>query len=334
MKNISLEELLEAGCHFGHQVTRQNPKARDYVFEARDGIHIIDLEKTKAGLEAAAAYLTDLSSKGGNVIVVGAKRQARTIVEEEVKRAQAATQELALKQASEKPQEGVSITPVDEGGIYYITNRWIGGILTNFPEITKNIRKFKDLTKKLQNQEEQQGFTKKEIGGWEKMRAKLESSYAGIADMKKIPDALFIIDTHLEDLVVREAQKMNVTTLGITDTNADPYVIDYPIAANDDAVGSIKLIVSYLMDAWIEGKVKSSKVKAQSEKVEKKTDETVEAPEKPAKKATKTKKGEPKSEKTEEKAVATSPEKIEETKEVKPKKKASKSKKVEPQVVE
>lgn len=240
MKEITLEELLEAGCHFGHQVTRHNPKSRDFVFEARDNIHIIDLTKTKEGLDDAAAYVKSVAAKGGSLIVVGTKRQARDIVAEEVKRARG-------ELAGLSPQEGAD-------GIFMVTNRWIGGILTNFTEVAKNYRKLKDLAAKLKDDEEKAKYTKKEVGLWEKDRQKLESFYSGIAAMTKIPTALFIIDTHLESLAVQEAREMGVKTIGIVDTNADPFIIDYPIPANDDAVGSIKLIATHIIDAWIEGK--------------------------------------------------------------------------------
>lgn len=232
MRDVTLEELLEAGCHFGHQVTRQNPKARDFIFEARDNIHVIDLAKTKEGLEAAGAFVRKLAAKGGTLLVLGTKRQAQGIVSEETKRAKEA----------------------DSNGLFFVTSRWIGGTLTNFEEVAKNFRRLKDLTARLANEEERAKYTKKEVGLWEKKRVKLASFYGGIADMEKLPDAFFIIDTHLEDLAVREALKTGVTTVGIVDTNADPTVIDYPIPANDDAVGSIKLITSYIMDGWIEGR--------------------------------------------------------------------------------
>lgn len=247
MRTLTLEELLEAGCHFGHQVTRQNPKARDFVFEARDNIHIIDLAKTKEQLEEAAAFVRDLAKNGGSIIVLGAKRQAASIVKSEVERAN---------------KEGVD-------GLYVVTNRWIGGLLTNFPEVSKNFKKLTDLTDRLRNPDLQEGYTKKERSLWEKERLKLESFYGGVATMSKTPDAVFIVDTHLEDLAVREARRMGVKTVGITDTNADPTIIDYPIPANDDAVGSIQLITSYIVDAWIEGKKASKEREAKSEEGEK-----------------------------------------------------------------
>ena len=234
MREITLEELLEAGCHFGHQVTRSNPKARDFIFEARDNIHIIDLAKTKEGLEEAAAFVKDLASKNGVMVVVGTKRQARTIVEEEVKRASA-------EQNS-------------DNNLFYITNRWVGGLLTNFAEVSKNFKKYSDFVTDLQDDEVKARYTKKEVGGWEKEKNKLENLYGGVAKITKKPDCLFIIDSHLEDLAVREALVTHIPTVALVDTNADPAIIDYPIPANDDAVGSIKLIVSFIIDAWIEGR--------------------------------------------------------------------------------
>jgi len=234
MREITLEELLEAGCHFGHQVTRSNPKARDFIFEARDNIHIIDLAKTKEGLEEAAAFIKALASKGCSLVVVGTKRQARTIVEEEVKR------------ASAEQNSGENL--------FYITNRWVGGLLTNFQEVSKNFKKYADFVTDLQDDEVKARYTKKEVGGWEKEKNKLENLYGGVARITKPPDALFIIDSHLENLAVREALVTHIPTVALVDTNADPAIVDYPIPANDDAIGSIKLIVNYIIDAWIEGR--------------------------------------------------------------------------------
>lgn len=241
MREITLEELLEAGCHFGHQVTRSNPKARDFIFEARDNIHIIDLAKTKEGLEEAARFVRDLAAKNGVMVVVGTKRQAQTLVEEEVKRA------------------------ADEN-LFYITNRWVGGLLTNFPEVSKNFKKYADFITDLQDDEVKARYTKKEIGGWEKEKNKLEALYGGVAKITKKPDALFIIDSRLENLAVREALATQVPTVALVDTNADPGIIDYPIPANDDAAGSLKLIIGYIIDAWIEGRKEGIKQRELEEK--------------------------------------------------------------------
>ena len=249
MKNITLEQLLEAGCHFGHQVTRGNPRARDFIFEERDGIHIIDLAKTKEGLDEAAAFVSALGSKENtSIVIVGTKRQAREILGKEIERV--------------KSELG------ENSNFYYVTNKWIGGLLTNFSEVSKNFKKLTDLSHKLVTPSEQEGFTKKEIGDWAKAKEKLEGFYGGVYKLKQVPDALFIIDSHLENLAVSEAMRMGVPTIAITDTNSDPNLIDYPIPANDDAVGSLQLIISHIFDAWVEGKkkIKNDKSNLKSEK--------------------------------------------------------------------
>lgn len=248
MREITLEELLEAGCHFGHQVTRQNPKARDFVFEARDNIHIIDLAKTKEGLDSAALFVKNLAKKGGTMIVLGSKRQAEPVVREEA---------IRIKEAG-----------VD--GLYFVTNRWIGGILTNFGEVSKNFKKLQDLNKFMNTPSERARFKKKEIAVMEKARLKLESFYWGVLDMPTVPQAVFVIDTHKEYIAVREAIATNITTVGITDTNSDPTLINYPIPANDDAAGSVKLLVNHIIDAWIEGRKEMGTEEAEPAKKEKK----------------------------------------------------------------
>lgn len=235
MKEITLEQLLEAGCHFGHQVTRSNPKARDFIFEARDGIHIIDLAKTKEGLEDAAKYLKNLGKNpGSTLLIVGTKRQSHEVLIKEIERAKGQIK--------------------GDSGLFYVTNKWIGGLLTNFQEVSKNFKKLIDLTHNLATPSAQEGYTKKEVGGWAKEREKLNGFYGGVFQMTRRPDALFIIDSRLEDLAVREALRMNVPSVAMVDTNADPALVDYAIPANDDAVGSLELIIGYLMDAWAEGK--------------------------------------------------------------------------------
>ncbi|HWY79057.1 MAG TPA: 30S ribosomal protein S2 [Candidatus Sulfotelmatobacter sp.] len=246
MRTITLEELLEAGCHFGHQVSRQNSKAREYIFEARDGIHIIDLEKTKESLEEAATFVKEIARKNGILLVLGTKRQAVNVLDEEQKRLQAA---------------GID-------NVYFVTKRWIGGTLTNSAEVAKNYKKLKDITVKLKDATARSKYTKKELSDLDKTRQKLEGFYGGIADMPALPDAVFIIDTHQEHVAAGEAKKAAIPTVGITDTNADPTIINYPIPANDDAVGSIKLLTTYIFDAWIEGN--KSKEQAESTKSEEK----------------------------------------------------------------
>lgn len=270
MKSITLEQLLEAGCHFGHQVTRSNPRARDFIFEARDGIHIIDLAKTKEGLEEAAAFLKALASKeASNLVIVGTKRQANALLISEIER--------------------IKNEIKGDSGLFYVTNRWIGGLLTNFSEVSKNFKKLTDFTHKLATPSEQTGFTKKEIGGWAKEKEKLERLYGGVYALTKKPDALFIIDSHLEDLAVREAIKMGVPTVAITDTNSDPALVDYPIPANDDAVGSLELIIAYILDAWAEGRNSAkqnseNQGETKSPKAVEKTTKTVKVKKEPASK--------------------------------------------------
>lgn len=237
MRDITLEELLTAGCHFGHQVNRRNPKADEYIFEARSNVHIINLEKTREGLLKAAEFIKELARKDGSLIVVGTKRQAKTIVHDEVDR--------GLKEGG--------------GKLYSITARWVGGTLTNFSEVSKNVKKLKDITELLSTSKKDD-YTKREQLMFEKEKLKLTDFYGGIAQMTEIPDALLIIGTQGEDTAVSEARKLSVDTVGITDTNADPSLIDYAIPANDDAVGSIKLITSFLMDAWIEGRKEAGKI--------------------------------------------------------------------------
>lgn len=260
MKEITLEELLAAGAHFGHQVIRGNPKARDFVFEARDNIQIIDLAKTKQGLEEAAEFIKSVAKSGGTLLIIGTKRQAKEIV---------------LKQI-----EKIKDLPAGRQGknVLYVVSHWVGGILTNFSEVSKNLKKLHDLEQKLADENEKAKFTKKEIGLWEKERQRLLNLYGGISEMTKIPDVVYIIDSHLESLAVKEARSMGVPVVAIVDTNADPNIIDYPIPANDDAVGSIEIITSYLVDAWNENFRKP----ASTENTEKSSEIKTEVKENPA----------------------------------------------------
>lgn len=274
MKDISLEALLEAGCHFGHQVNRRNPKADDFIFEARSNINIIDLEKTHDSLLEAARFIQKLGKENKSIVIVGTKRQAKAIVKEEAERARA---------------EGAK-------NVYYITTRWIGGMLTNYGEVSKNFKRLKELTKFLESGN-RKGYTKKEILLFEREKGKLESLYAGVADLKGAPDAVFIIDTHHESTAIAEAKKVDAATIGIVDTNADPMSVTFPIPANDDAVSSIKIITSFLIDAYLDGvKIGNKKeeerkaaeekaAKAEEKKEEKQKEEK--APKKEAKVASK-----------------------------------------------
>ncbi len=251
MRDITLEELLEAGCHFGHQVNRRNPKADEYIYEARSNVHIINLEKTREGLIKAAEYLKNLSSKGGSLVIVGTKRQARTIVMDEVERARKAGAQ----------------------NLHFIASRWIGGFLTNNLEIVKNIEKLKKINEFL-SLGNRSGYTKRELLLMEREMEKLKNLYGGVEDLKGFPDALYIVGTQLEETAVKEAYESGVPIVGIVDTNADPSKIKYPIPANDDAVKSISLITSYLIEAWMEGQHEAAKsaekAVATAEKKEKK----------------------------------------------------------------
>lgn len=240
MKEISLKELLEAGCHFGHQVPRWNPRARSFIYTARDGIHIIDLAKTKEGLEEAADFIEATVAKGGKVIFVGTKRQAKRIVEEEAKRV----------------------------GALYLVARWPGGLLTNWGEIKKNLEKLNKMRKEKKG-EAWEKFTKKEQRLKERELVNLEVLYGGIADLTGLPQALFLVDLRKEDGAVREAIKTGVKLVAVVDTNANPDLVDYPIPANDDAIGSIKLITGYLAEAHAEGKKLFEKKEGKVEEVEK-----------------------------------------------------------------
>lgn len=226
MRDISLKELLEAGCHFGHQKNRWHPKAASFIFGERDGVHVIDLAKTKAGLVAAAEYLKNLAQSGGTVVFVGTKRQAKIIVEEAAKKA----------------------------GFYNVLERWPGGLLTNFDIIKKNnldaiVKLEKDLLA-----DSQTFATKKEKLLAQRKLDKYRKAYGGLVGLTKIPDAIFLVDIKKEDGALREALRTNTTIVAITDTNTDPETVTYGIPANDDAIGSIKIIVDYLADAWMEGK--------------------------------------------------------------------------------
>jgi len=229
---IKLKDLLEAGCHFGHQVTRWNPKMKPYIFDARDNVHIFDLVKTKEGLEAAYAFVKDLASQGGKIVLVGTKRQAKDII-----------REAAIKI-----------------GMPYVCERWVGGTITNWEVIKKNIDKLKDLKTKKQAGEFN-NYTKKENLLIDREIGRLEQMYGGIADLEKLPEAIFVIDVKKEFGAVKEATERGVKIIGVVDTNSDPSLIDYVIPANDDATKSIELIVNYIAQAIEEGKKGKKKTK-------------------------------------------------------------------------
>jgi small subunit ribosomal protein S2 len=234
MSVVTIKELLEAGVHFGHQTNRWNPKMKRYIFGERNGIHLIDLQQTAQRLEAACAFARDTVAAGHTVLFVGTKRQAVEIIEEEARRA----------------------------GMPMVTQRWLGGMLTNFATIRKSIDKLKKL-ETVVAEGHQSGLTKKELHRMEKQRIKLEKYLSGIKDMTTLPGCVFVVDTKIEHIAVREANRLSIPVIAIVDTNCDPDGIDYPIPGNDDAIRSIRLIVSRIADACIEG----THLRAQQEEV-------------------------------------------------------------------
>lgn len=262
MKDIVLKDLLEAGCHFGHKVERWHPKAAEFIFGEREGIHIIDLVKTREGLRKAAEYLKELGQSGQSVLFVATKRQAKGIVSDAAKRA----------------------------GVPYLTNRWIGGFITNWEEVKKNIDKANRMRKELTDGVWKK-FPKHEQIKLEKDLRKLEAVYGGVLLLQRLPEAVFIIDIKREISALRESSIRKSTTIAIIDTNANPNAVDYPIPANDDAVGSIQYIVNFLSDAFIEGKKLGEKI-ANKEQItnNKEQEPEIKVQEKPVEKVEKPKK--------------------------------------------
>ena len=225
MEIPKMRDLLEAGVHFGHQVKRWNPKMASYIFTAKDGIHVLDLAITVAELEKACEFLKNVSADGGKVIFLGTKRQAQPIIREEAERA----------------------------GAMYVVNRWIGGLLTNFESVSQRIVRLSDLESKREAGEFK-NLTKKEQLLIDREIEKLNRLYGGVRGLDKLPDALFVVDVRREINGVREAQKRGVPVVAICDTNADPDYVDWVIPGNDDAIKSIKILVSAASDAVLEGK--------------------------------------------------------------------------------
>lgn len=218
--SVDLKQLLEAGCHFGHQSRRWNPAMSKYIYSTRDKVHIFDLAKTKEGLEKACEFLRGVVKGGGTILFVGTKRQAKEIVTEAAKKA----------------------------GMPYVTERWLGGMLTNFNQAGKSLRRLKDL-KEQKERGELKKYTKKEQLLLDREIAKLERFFGGISQMARMPDAVFVVDTHKEEVAVKEANIMKIPVVGIVDTNGDPDLVDYVIPANDDAVKSIELVVNEITEA-------------------------------------------------------------------------------------
>jgi small subunit ribosomal protein S2 len=225
MSVISMKQLLEAGVHFGHQTRRWNPKMKKYIFTERNGIYIIDLQKTVKKFEEAYNFVKELSDNGGKMLFVGTKKQAQDSVKEEAERS----------------------------GMYFVNQRWLGGTLTNFETIQKRIARLKDI-ERMSEDGTFDVLPKKEVVGLKKEQERLEKFLGGIKDMKGLPDALFIVDPRKERIAVAEAQKLNIPIVGIVDTNCDPDEIDYVIPANDDAIRAVKLITGKIADAILESK--------------------------------------------------------------------------------
>jgi small subunit ribosomal protein S2 len=221
---ITMRQMLEAGVHFGHQTKRWNPKMKPYIFGARNGIYIIDLQKTVGLARAALRFVSDVTARGGAVLFVGTKKQAQDVVREEASRA----------------------------GQYFVTNRWLGGTLTNFKTIKQGI----DRLKALETMKEDGTFDrlpKKEVAGLEREREKLEKNLGGVKQLSRLPGAVFVIDPKKEAIAVHEANRLGIPVIGLVDTNCDPEGIDYVIPGNDDAIRSIKLFTGKIADACVEG---------------------------------------------------------------------------------
>jgi small subunit ribosomal protein S2 len=218
-----MKELLEAGVHFGHQTRRWNPKMKPYIFGKRNGIHIVDLQKTLHFFEEAADFIRDLSEGGRNVLFVGTKRQAQDAIREEAMRC----------------------------GMFYVNHRWLGGTMTNFRTIRKSIDRLKEIEATLDNQDAH--LTKKERIQLERQRRKMDRALGGIKDMEDLPDALFVIDTVHEHIAVREANRLGIPVVAVVDTNCDPEEVDFPVPGNDDAIRAIRLFAARIADNVLEG---------------------------------------------------------------------------------
>lgn len=222
----SMKDLLEAGVHFGHQIRRWHPSMKQFIFGSKDGVHIIDLAQTVSNLQNAYDFVKNLSSKREKIIFLATKKQAREIIKEEAQKA----------------------------GALFLTDRWIGGLITNFEEVSKNIKKMADLEEKRANEEEMKVYTKKEAVLMDREIAKLERLYGGLRGLDRLPAAIFIVDVKREETAAKEAKKRGVTVVAIADTNANLDLIDRPIPANDDSIKSIRIITQTIADAYQEGK--------------------------------------------------------------------------------
>ena len=238
MSVISMKQLLEAGVHFGHQTRRWNPKMKKFIFVERNGIYIIDLQKTVKKLEEAYAFMRQVGADGGKVLFVGTKKQAQDAIKEEAERA----------------------------GMFYINQRWLGGTLTNFGTIQKRVARMKQI-EKMEEDGTFDVLPKKEVGQLKKQHERLVKFLGGIRDMKAIPDVMFVVDPRKERIAVAEAIKLNIPLVGIVDTNCDPDEIDYIIPANDDAIRAVRLLTSKMADALLEARQGEDEEAAQEETV-------------------------------------------------------------------
>jgi small subunit ribosomal protein S2 len=240
---ISMKELLEAGVHFGHQTKRWNPKMKEYIFGERNGIYIIDLQKTLKMFKDAARFVGEMAAQGKNVLFVGTKRQAQEAISEEATRCT----------------------------MYFVNQRWLGGLLTNMLTVQKSIKRLKEL-EAMATTEGYQGRPKKEIIRLERERKHLDQNLSGIKDMPGLPDVLFVIDSNKEAIAVKEARRLGIPVVAIVDTNCDPDEVDYVIPGNDDALRAIRLFTSKIADAVIEGRALATEQEFTAEKII--TDET------------------------------------------------------------
>jgi len=222
---IALKDLLEAGVHFGHQTKRWNPKMKEYIFGERNGIYIIDLGKTLKLVRSAEEFVSTLAAGGKTILFVGTKRQAQDVIAEEAQRC----------------------------GMYYVNERWLGGLLTNFSTIQRSLGRLRDI-EAMSTDGRYDTLSKKEIARNEKERRKLTKNLEGIRGMARLPDAVFIVDTKKEQIAVDEARKLKIPVIGVVDTNCDPDEVDYVIPGNDDALRSIRLFASRMADAVINGR--------------------------------------------------------------------------------
>ena len=242
MSIISMKQLLEAGVHFGHQTRRWNPKMAPYIYAERNGIHIIDLQQTVGMVEDAYNAVSHITADGGTILFVGTKKQAKDTIKEEAERC----------------------------GMYYVNERWLGGMLTNFKTIQSRIKRLRQIEEMSQDGTFDV-LPKKEVIEIKKEWEKLEKNLGGIKDMKKIPDAIFIVDPKKERICVQEAKHLGIPLIGIADTNCDPEELDYVIPGNDDAIRAVKLIVSKMADAVIEanqGQAADAQADAEAESAE------------------------------------------------------------------